>query len=186
VIEKSSNQSNVVNLGMGNLSGQACINEVTFSRNSPSLNPLLEVSSLAPVHLPSQSGSSSPTLSVFEANLQGCRESEVDDEALLAVFDSLLPSARDKDPPIPLPVFLGKEVVDETPGGELASSSKPNPVGKGKEYAWSRGLGIEISPIKTRSSRKKLEGGLVLSEGKDITTSDSGALRALKALAREK
>jgi hypothetical protein len=24
-----------------------------------------------------------------------------------------------------------------------------------KEYAWSRGLGIEISPIKTRSARKK-------------------------------
>jgi hypothetical protein len=59
-------------------------------------------------------------------------------------------------------------------------------VEKVKEYAWSCGLGIEISPIKTRSSRKKIKGGLVPSEGKDISTSDSGALRALKALEKEK
>jgi len=60
------------------------------------------------------------------------------------------------------------------------------PEGKGKDYAWSCGLGVEISPIKTRSSCKKAKGGIVSSEGKDITTADSGALRELKALARVK
>jgi hypothetical protein len=167
VMTKSSSPLKTTNLGTENCMGQVRILETTVSESSPSLNPLLGASTLASSHRPSQSDSSSPTLSIYEANLNGCRESEIDDEALLAAFDSLIPPARENDPHIPIPVFLGKEIVSETPDGERASSSKPNTDGKGKEFAWSRGLGVEISPIKTRSSRKKLEGGLTLSEGKN-------------------
>jgi hypothetical protein len=55
----------------------------------------------------------------------------------------------------------------------------------GKEYAWSRGLGVETSPIKTRSSRKKSTLATVDPSGQ-ISSTDGGALRALKALARKK
>jgi hypothetical protein len=45
-----------------------------------------------------------------------------------------------------------------------ASCSRSSDVKAGKEYAWSRGLGIEHSPIKTRSARKKstLDSSIVL------------------------
>jgi hypothetical protein len=57
--------------------------------------------------------------------------------------------------------------------------------GEGKEYAWSRGLGIEHSPIKTRSARKK-SATLSSLDSTTPSTSDGGALRAVKALAWEK
>jgi hypothetical protein len=53
-----------------------------------------------------------------------------------------------------------------------------------KDFVWSRGLGFETSPIKTRSARKK--------QNKEtmsivpINFIDCGALRACKALARAK
>jgi hypothetical protein len=54
-----------------------------------------------------------------------------------------------------------------------------------KEYAWSQGLGIEHSPIKTRSARKKstLDSSTV---SVPQSSTEGGALRALKALARSK
>jgi hypothetical protein len=89
-------------------------------------------------------------------------------------------------PSVPLPVYLGKAVLNEALDGECASSSKIHNISKEKEFVWSRGLGIEVSPIKTRSSRKKGIGGISNSEVKESSTVDSGALRALKALARSK
>jgi hypothetical protein len=57
--------------------------------------------------------------------------------------------------------------------------------GSGKEYVCSRGLGIEHSPIKTRSTRKKYA-TLSSLDSVTPTTSEGGAIRAVKALAREK
>jgi hypothetical protein len=55
----------------------------------------------------------------------------------------------------------------------------------GKEFAWSRGLGIELSPIKTRSARKSPVLNLKV-DSAPILPTDGKALRALKALARTK
>jgi hypothetical protein len=62
----------------------------------------------------------------------------------------------------------------------------PENRGTGSSYAWSRGLGFETSPIKTRSVRRKATLSHVLSDAATTTRSDTGALRGLKALAREK
>jgi hypothetical protein len=72
---------------------------------------------------PSQCVSSLPMSPSFDVNLLGCRESKVDDEALSVVFDSLIPNGRDQDLSIPLPVYLGKAVYNDTTGGEKASTS---------------------------------------------------------------
>jgi hypothetical protein len=114
------------------------------------------------------------------------QESEEGESTLSAVLDSLIPYLRDTSDPIPLPTFLGNRMV--TPSGTLgeldeASNTELEPV---KAYAWSRGLGIEYSPIKTRSTRKKQQEKVISTAVVDPSTAESGALRAVKALAREK
>jgi hypothetical protein len=115
-----------------------------------------------------------------------CRESEENDSSLSVVLDSLLPFIRDNKSIVPLPVYLGKFVYDDPIGGGKANTSGTRVEGTGKEFAWSRGLGIEHSPIKTRSSRKKLAGVTNQTCDIDPSATDCGALRAMKALAREK
>jgi hypothetical protein len=74
-----------------------------------------------------------------------------------------------------------------------ATSSKVSSGREGKSFAWSRGIGVEISPIKTRSCRKKLSQPVkrlqrllpIISET-NPSTNDIGPLRAMKALARSK
>jgi hypothetical protein len=52
---------------------------------------------------------------------------------------------------------------------------------------WSKGLGMDISPIKTRSVRKKKEAmGPSTVETHLPVINEFGALRGLKSLAREK
>jgi hypothetical protein len=59
--------------------------------------------------------------------------------------------------PTPIPTYQGRSVVRRIgPIGD-SSSIEWNGEGSGKEFSWSRGLGFEISPIKTRSARKKAE-----------------------------
>jgi hypothetical protein len=57
--------------------------------------------------------------------------------------------------------------------------------GLGKSFTWSRGLGIDYSPVKMRSARKKSIVSTPLIPDSRPST-DSGALRAMKALARAK
>jgi hypothetical protein len=45
---------------------------------------------------------------------------------------------------------------------------------------------MEYSPVKTRSTRKKLQGTTISSLVTDPSSSNSGELRAVKALARAK
>jgi hypothetical protein len=85
----------------------------------------------------------------------GCRESEDDDSSLNVVLDSLIPFIHDNNSTIQLPVYLGNTCYDDPTSGGKASTSCTRSEGTGKEYAWSRGLGIEHSPIKTQSSRKR-------------------------------
>jgi hypothetical protein len=55
----------------------------------------------------------------------------------------------------------------------------------GKGFSWSRVLGCEISPIKTRSAHKKVVTLLETPEIIFSTISDIGAPRGMKSLARE-
>jgi hypothetical protein len=57
---------------------------------------------------------------------------------------------------------------------------------QGKRPAWSRGLGYEISPIKTRSAHKKLGNQPSTSVGTLSTNLELGVLRGMKSLARKK
>jgi hypothetical protein len=98
-------------------------------------------------------------------------------EALNATFST--------DPPenfTHLPVFRGNELINPA-REEGTSSSRPTDSAQ-KTFAWSRGIGVELSPLQTRSSRKKK--GLLNNtlEPADIPSQDGKALRAMKALAR--
>jgi hypothetical protein len=98
-----------------------------------------------------------------------------------------LNSSFSADPPenfTHLPVYRGKELINSA-SGEGSSSSRPTESAQ-KTYAWSRGIGVELSPLQTRSSRKKKE---ILNNTLDpavIPSQDGKALRAMKALARSK
>jgi hypothetical protein len=85
---------------------------------------------------------------------------------------------------VPLPTVLGMEALD--PKVDSGSSSSHAPVKGGKAFAWSRGIGSELSPVKTQSSRKKQVGLSIQNSDSVPTSPDTGALRAMKALAREK
>jgi hypothetical protein len=97
----------------------------------------------------SQVASPTPVESV---PIPGCRESEEDDTSLSAVLDSLIPYLRDNNPPTKLPTYFGNAIFDpSTITGEISTTTTIL-VETTKDYSWSRGLGIEYSPIKTRST----------------------------------
>jgi len=66
------------------------------------------------------------------------------------------------------------------------SSTKQTHGEKGKEFAWSRGLGVELSPIKMCSSQKKLAQPSLVTHDSVPSSTNSGAIRVMKALEREK
>jgi hypothetical protein len=79
---------------------------------------------------------------------------------LSTVLDSLIPFLRDNKEATKLPIFLGKRALDPV-GASEATSSKTKPTKEGKDFSWSRGIGLELSPLKTRSGRKKLSQDVV-------------------------
>jgi hypothetical protein len=115
----------------------------------------------------------------------GYREPEEGESSLSAALDSLIPFIIDDYSSVNLPVFWGKSTLFEDPVSGEVGCSKMASEKAGKEYAWSRRLGVETSPIKARSSRKKSSLSTVTPSGQ-ISFIDGGALRALKALARKK
>jgi hypothetical protein len=144
-----------------------------------------------PIHPPPSSlirlHSHSSTSLDSEASLQvlpGYREAE-EDEAYLS---DLLNSSSSR-PFIPgnssqLPIFRGKELID--PSSKTDTSNTLLTDKDRKDFAWSRGLGTELSPLQTRSSRKKKEISSIQPKVTVIPPMDGKALRALKALARSK
>ena len=102
------------------------------------------------------------------------------------VLDSMIPYIRDNHDLNQLSTYFGNVVIDPASfTGELCSENIPHNDST-KDFYWSRGLEIEYSPIKTRSSRKKLQSSTSSSFVTNPSTSDSEALRAVKALARDK
>jgi hypothetical protein len=115
----------------------------------------------------------------------GYREPKEDDTSLHVILDSLIPFIGDPNSSVQLHVYLGNSILDPAKCVGEASSSRSHAEGVGKNFAWSRGLGREYSLVKTRSAGKKS----VVSSTLDSDTcpsTDSGALRATKALAQDK
>jgi hypothetical protein len=107
------------------------------------------------------------------------------------VLDYLLPSLKELPEPLALLNFLGNTVVSnaftEGPQNIYVSLTRVGPrASVGKGFAWSRGLGCEISPIKTQSARKRDEFVSLDSDSVSTSVTDFGALRGIKALACKK
>jgi hypothetical protein len=82
-------------------------------------------------------------------------------------------------------MYLGNSILNPSDSMGESSNSLPQIASVGKEFAWSRGIGIDYSPIKTRSARKKANVEVPSTTDSTLST-DSGALRAVKAPARAK
>jgi hypothetical protein len=89
------------------------------------------------------------------ALLPGYHEPDEEETTMSDVLDSYLPFIHDKDSSIKLPIYLGKSSITSPQEDGGASTSLSHTVRAGKDFAWSRGLGLEISPIKTRSTEEK-------------------------------
>jgi len=151
------------------------------TENHPGLSPVL----IDQIHIKYVSSPLSLLPNTSEI-LPGCRDSYEHESSLSEVLDSLLPFLRDHQSIVPLLVYMGKVVYKVSNSGDFLVTTGPRIEESGKEFAWSRGLGIEHSPLKTRSSRKKLVGVESTSGDTGFSTNDSGALRVMKALARDK
>jgi hypothetical protein len=118
--------------------------------------------------------------------LLGFREPKLGESSPGAVMDTLVPIYRETMSSTPIPTYQGRSEVRRIgPIGD-SSSIEWNGEGSGKEFPWSRGLGFKISPIKTRSARKKAESISPTPILHFNNFSDNGVLRGMKALAREK
>jgi hypothetical protein len=132
-----------------------------------------------PLHSPSM-----PAGPILPTSL-GIRVSEVEKRSVLTAIDSLDPTLKIISNAENIPIFQGKAkfIQDSQPG---ASSSNSVAVIEERDHVRSRGLGIDFSPLKTRSGRKKLAQGLPHFPATSDLPPDNGPLRALKALARSK
>jgi len=121
----------------------------------PSSLPVGTSQIIVPQLFSSREPVSSPTPSppdINESLLElGYREPEEDESSLIIVLDSSIPFIRDNNAPLKLPTYLGKAIHDPAVQSE-ATSSKTLPAREGKEFTWYRGIGLELSPIKTQSS----------------------------------
>jgi hypothetical protein len=107
----------------------------------------------------------------------GYREPISSDHSLDRMISALVPTFREASSPIPIPTYLGKEVVNrEDPSGALgASNCEGGILGK---TLHGRGLGYEFSPIKTRSARKKAGTNISFSANNFHQTLNRGCLEA--------
>jgi hypothetical protein len=108
------------------------------------------------------------------------------EQVLENVITSLVPTYREATSPIPLPTYLGLESIHgevECGAAEVTTSLGE---GSGKDLTWAQGLGLELSPIKTRSARKKMGKTPSVVDQHLASTHDLGALRGMKSLARDK
>ena len=81
-------------------------------------------------------------------------------------------------------MYRGKELLN--PANDPGSSTSLPADKATNTLAWSRGIGLELSPLQTRSSRKKKEAESTQPVATECPSQDGKALRAWKALARTK
>jgi hypothetical protein len=130
------------------------VSRSTFSPRLHTSIPLPPINHLVSSREPNSSPS--PTQPKYiEATIEvGFRELEEDANNLSLALDSLIPFIRDNKDATILPTYLGKRIL-ESAGTSEATSSKTKPTREGKNFAWSRGVRLKVSPMKTRSCRKK-------------------------------
>jgi hypothetical protein len=117
------------------------------------------------------------------------RERASGESSLEDVLETLVPSYRDMVIKKPLEVYEGSRLVK---GGKGEKSDSEHGLRRGvlgrdtKKDLWMGGLGLDASPIKTRSAHRKVGGsrGDLVTQGNNNT--EQRALRGLKALARAK
>ena len=87
--------------------------------------------------------------------------------------------------PVPIPTFQGRSpIIRESSDLPISSPHVNTSDTTGIDYSWSHGLGLENSPIKTRSARRKATTSFTLPNNYSIDSSDLGVLRGIKSLAR--
>jgi len=84
--------------------------------------------------------------------LPGFGELEVGEDSLRAVLNSLVTSFKDSGSPIHLLTYIGRSVVAREGPSGCPNFDIQSGEGSGKDFTWSKGLGIELSPLKTRSA----------------------------------
>jgi len=114
----------------------------------------------------------------------GFGQSDMVDPNQLDDLVSSTPQSILQDTEPALAIYRGKELI--RPVVESGCSSSRRQKNVEKSFSWSRGIGTELSPLQTRSSRKQKEFQNAPQPSTDLQTQDGKALRALKALARTK
>jgi hypothetical protein len=72
------------------------------------------------------------------------------------LLNNLAPSSVETLHPVPIPTFRGRSpIIRESSDLPSSSHCVNSSDSTGKDFSWSRGLGLETSPIKTRSARRK-------------------------------
>jgi hypothetical protein len=156
--------------------------EPTVHSSHSSILPL-GVSSLLPDSTADPStGHSCSVPSEAKQDLPGYSQPEEEGTALLDALSLPLHSFTLPSHTTQLPTYRGKEVISETTGAGTSNSKLMDT----KSFAWSRGLATELSPLQTRSSRKKKEAQGTQQMDSVLPSLDGKALRAMKALARSK
>jgi hypothetical protein len=112
--------------------------------------------------------------------LPGYTEPDQSELRLEALFPTALSSHSLPFESLPLPTYQGNSVIHPSP--DLPSSSTQI-FPTGPDPHWSRGIGLELSPLKTCSARKNSQTELKAPEDSAAVTTH-GALRGFKALAR--
>jgi len=116
--------------------------------------------------------------------LPGYSQPDEDEDILLAALSSSTSSQFLPDSATQLQIFRGKELI--APSIDVGTSSTQLTLKDAKNFAWSRGIGVELSPLQTRSSRKKKEASSTLQTAPIIPALDGKALRTMKAMACSK
>jgi hypothetical protein len=155
--------------------------------DSPSIPRPTPTTHLSPSDPPTGASASHPTTVLVDTpqpySLPGYTEPTQSELQLETLFPTASSSHSLPFDSIPLPTYQGNFVFQPTLPSSDHPSSSNLPLPPGPDPHWSRGIGLELSPLKTRSARKKSQTGLKAS-GNTTTVTNQGALRGLKALAR--
>jgi hypothetical protein len=84
--------------------------------------------------------------------LSGFREEDPDDGTLVETLENLVSLPQEAGVSVPLVTFQGNSIVQPPLQNDLTFTPEIGSGVVGTSYAWSRGLGFETSPIKTRSA----------------------------------
>jgi hypothetical protein len=83
-------------------------------------------------------------------------ELDLSDHSLDKMLTDLVPTFREVNSLVTIPIFLRRTEVAAGEPGNMEPDPLVSEASNGNSLAWSQGLGLEISPVKTRSAHKKV------------------------------